>query len=202
MVEHVARENMETLVAGDTLELRDGTVRVLFSAQEIRERVAVLGRAVARDLGEKRPVLIGILRGGFVFLSDLSRTLGKDHELDFLQVSLYDPRDKDPTAVKILHDLRSNVRDRDIVVVEGIRTSGTKMEYVRDFLALHRPASLSFAALVCQAVAREHKIPLHYKGFDIDNEFVVGCGLDYGEKYRNLPFTGALTLRPPESPLR
>lgn len=172
---------------GDEIRLADGSGRVLFTHEEVRARVAELGGDLARDFAGRVPVLVAMLRGGFVFQCDLARAAAIDQEFDFLSVSRFDPRQRGRTAVKVLHDLRSDVRGRHVLVVEGIRTRSTKMEYVRTFLGLREPASLSFAALVCQADARNHPVPLQYKGFDIGNEFVIGCGLDYHERYRNLP---------------
>jgi hypoxanthine phosphoribosyltransferase len=188
MLDSVAKLN-----AGDKLRLSDGAGRVLFTADEIGRRVAELGREITRDYEGKVPILVAILRGGFVFQCDLARAVKISQEIDFLSVSRFDPEEKGPTAVKILHDLRSDVRGRDVIVVEGIRTGSTKMEYVETFLKLHEPASVRFAALACHETARNHKVPLQYKGFEIRDEFVIGCGLDYQERYRNLPIIAAFT---------
>ncbi|MBM3316781.1 MAG: hypoxanthine phosphoribosyltransferase [Candidatus Eisenbacteria bacterium] len=172
---------------GDEVRLADGTCRILFTAEEIGARIAELGRELARDYQGRVPVLIGMLRGGFVFQCDLARAAGIPLELDYLSVSRFDPRERGRTAVKVLHDLRSDVRGRHVIVLEGIRTNSTKMEYVRTFLELREPASLAFGALIRHGDARNHSVGLQYKGFDAGNEFVIGCGLDYLERYRNLP---------------
>jgi hypoxanthine phosphoribosyltransferase len=186
-------ESILKLQCGDEVRLPDGSGRILYTADEVRERIAQLGCEFARDYADKVPVLVAVLRGGFVFQCDLARAAGIGQEFDFLSVSRFNPLERGRTAVKVLHDLRSDVRGRHVVVVEGIRTNSTKMEYVRTFLQLREPASLTFAALVCQASARNHAVPLQYKGFDIGEEFVIGCGLDYLERYRNLPVIASFT---------
>jgi hypoxanthine phosphoribosyltransferase len=181
------------LQRGDELRLSDGVGHVLYTAGDVRERTQELGKQLAEDYAGKVPVLVAILRGGFVFQCDLARAAAIPQEIDFLSVSRFNSEEKGRTAVKVLHDLRSDIRGRDIVVVEGIRTGSTKMEYVRTFLTLHEPASIRFAALVCHPQADDGSVPLQYKGFDIGEEFVIGCGLDYQERYRNLPLIAAFT---------
>ena len=180
-------EAVRKLKRGDHLRLPNGAGEVLFGADEIAARIAELGRAVSADYQGKIPVLVAILRGGFIFQCDLAHAIDVPQEFDFLAVSRFNPRERGRTAVKVLHDLRSDIRGRDVLVVEGIRTQSTKIEYVQTFLQLREPATLRFAALVCQESARNHSVPLQYKGFDIGDEFVVGYGLDYQELYRNLP---------------
>jgi hypoxanthine phosphoribosyltransferase len=181
---------------GEQIRLSQGTGTVLFSADEIRERIAHIGREVARDYRDDVPVLVALLRGGFIFQCDLGRAAGIAQEFDFLQVSRFNPTEKGRTAVKVLHDLRSDIRGRHVLVIEGIRTASAKIEYVRGFLQLREPASLRFAALVRQAAAREHPVPLHYLGFEIGEEFVIGCGLDHEERHRNLPLIASFAALP------
>jgi hypoxanthine phosphoribosyltransferase len=176
--------------------LGPGPAEVLVDARSVAARIRELGAEISRDFEGRNPVLVCILRGGFIFLTDLSRALTIPHEIDFLQVSRYDPKEKDPTGVKLLADLRSNVKGRHVIVVEGIRTRSTKMSYVDRFLALHEPASRTYAALLAHADARENPIPLHYCGFRIDNQFVVGMGLDERERFRNLPYIAAIQWEP------
>ncbi len=186
-------ETIQNLERGEEIRLGDGLGRVLFSADDVRQRVAAMGAQLAADFDGSVPVLIAILRGGFVFQCDLARAAAIPQEFDFLSISRFDAADKGRTALKVLHDLRSDIRGRDVVVVEGIRTGSTKSEYIRTFLQLHEPASVRFAALVCHSGARNSSIPVQYKGFDIGEEFVIGCGLDYQERYRNLPLIAAFT---------
>lgn len=181
-------DSVWNLRRGEEIRLSRGVGTVLFTAEEVRARIAELGREVARDYQGEVPVLVALLRGGFIFQCDLGRRVPIPQEFDFLQVSRFNPTEKGRTAVKVMHDLRSDVRGRHVLVIEGLRTGSAKVEYVQRFLELREPASLHFAALVRQAGAREHPaVPLRYLGFDIGDEFVIGCGLDYEERYRNLP---------------
>lgn len=175
------------LSRGEEIRLARGVGTVLFTAEEIRARIAALGQEMARDYQGEVPVLVALLRGGFIFQCDLGRCAPMPQEFDFLQVSRFNPTEKGRTAVKVLQDLRSDIRGRHVLVIEGIRTGSAKVEYVQRFLQLREPASLHFAALVRQAEARTHPVPLRYLGFDVEDEFVIGCGLDYEERYRNLP---------------
>jgi hypoxanthine phosphoribosyltransferase len=180
-------DSVRNLRRGEGIRLTKGVGTVLLTAGEICERIRGLGREVARDYQAEVPVLVGLLRGGFIFQCDLGRAAQIPQEFDFLQVSRFNPTEKGRTAVKVLHDLRSDVRGRHVLVIEGIRTRSAKLEYVQRFLQLREPASLRFAALVRQTGARELPVPLQYLGFEIGDDFVIGCGLDYEERYRNLP---------------
>jgi len=173
------------------MRLPDGVASVLHTTAEVEARIAELGQQITADYTGRVPIMVAILRGGFVFQCDLARAIPIPQEVDFLSLSRFDVSDKSRTAVKVLHDLRSDIRGRDVIVVEGIRTGSTKTDYVRTFLELHEPASIGFAALVCQGDGRNHGVPLQYKGFDIGDEFVIGYGLDYAERYRNLPVIAA-----------
>jgi hypoxanthine phosphoribosyltransferase len=186
-------KSMVEMKRGEEIRLPSGSGSVLFTAAEIRDRTRELGREMAKDFTDKVPILVAILRGGFIFQCDLARASEIPLEVDFLSVSRFNPEEKGATAVKVLHDLRSDVRNRNVIVIEGIRTASTKMEYVNRFLEMHEPKSIDYAALVCQAGGRNHSIPLKYKGFDIEDEFVIGCGLDYEERYRNLPIIAAFS---------
>ena len=180
-------ESILKLGRGDEIRLSDGTGRILFTADEVRARITALGHEIARDHAGEVPVLVAMLRGGVVFQCDLARAIDLPQEFDYLSVSRFNPLERGRTALKVLHDLRSDVRGRHVVVIEGIRTNSTKMEYVNTFLQMREPASLRFAALVRQHDARNHGVPVQYIGFEIGDEFVVGYGLDYRERYRNLP---------------
>ncbi len=186
-------EAIRKLERGARVRLPDGAATVLHTTAEIQARIAELGRQIAADYAGRVPIMVAILRGGFVFQCDLARASDVEQEVDFLSLSRFDPHDKSRTAVKVLHDLRSDIRGRDVIVVEGIRTGSTKTEYVRTFLELREPASIGFAALVCQGDGRNHGLPLQYKGFDTGDEFVIGYGLDYAERYRNLPVIAAFS---------
>ena len=152
----------------------------------IRARVEEIGFALRHRHGDRCPVFIGMLHGGFVFLSDLIRAFGVPHEIDFLKMSRYDTQRRDQTDVKVLQDLRSPVRGRVVVVVEAIRARGTKVEYLDRFLRLHGPEQVEYCALVLPEDGNL-SVPVHEVGFSIGREFVVGCGLDWRERFRGLP---------------
>ena len=176
---------------GARIQLGTAEGRVLFTEEEVRARVSAMARSLRERLGDKCPIFIGLLHGGFVFLSDLIREFGAPHEVDFLKFSRYDPAQKDPTAVRVMHDLRSNIKGRNVVVVEAIRAKGTKIEYVDRFLRLHQPLAVEYCAMVRPNEANT-VVPISQYGFAIDREFVVGYGLDYREQYRHLAFISAL----------
>ncbi len=180
-----------SLEHGDLVRLSCCSVRVLRTADEIRGRVEEMAGSLEKSLGGTCPVFVCLLHGGFVFLADLIREYRGQHEIDFLKVSRYDPAQKDPTEVRVMHDLRGSIRNRDVVVVEGVRARGTKVEYVDRFLRLHAPRSLRYCAMVRPAGANLD-VPLDETGFEVDDEFVIGYGLDYRENYRNLPFIGLM----------
>ena len=184
---------MSRLVAGEKIHLGQHQARILFSEEEIRDRVSAMGESLRRRWESERPVFIGLLNGGFMFLADLIRSFGAPHEVDFLQVSRYDPRQRESSALRVMHDLRSIIRDRQVVLVEGIRAHGTKIEYVDRFLRLHGPRGIDYCAMIRPAGANL-AVELNETGFAIDREFVVGYGLDHGEQYRNLAFISALEL--------
>jgi len=177
---------MKTRRAGDEITLGAVSGRVLFTPEQIRDRVQEIGRSLRERLGDERPVFIGLLHGGFVFLSDLIRAFNRPHTIDFLKVSRYDPPGLDPTDVRLIQDLSGNIRGRTAVVVEGIRARGTKIEYVDRFLRLHEPSRIEYCAMIRPEPANQ-VVPLAEAGFSIGDEFVVGYGLDYREQFRNLP---------------
>jgi hypoxanthine phosphoribosyltransferase len=193
------RDVHESLGPGDRFRLGTTSFQVRVGEQQIRERVGEIGSSLRSKLDGEVPVFIALLSGGFVFLADLVRAFGADHEVDFLKVSRYDPtqvhragfRDAEPTGVRVLHDLRSDIRGRTVVVVEGVRARGTKIQYVDRFLRLHQARRILYCALIEPSDA-QRSVPLDESGFRIDKEFVVGYGLDYQEKHRNLPFIGVM----------
>jgi hypoxanthine phosphoribosyltransferase len=186
---------LNNLNAGQKVQLGPYSARILFSEEEIHGRVTAIGASLRQRLGEEKPIFIGLLHGGFVFLADLIRAFGAPHEVDFLQVSRYNARQHDQSEVRVMHDLRSVIHDRQVVVVEGIRARGNKIEYVDRFLRLHRPKNVEYCAMIRPAGANE-VVGLSETGFAINQEFVVGYGLDYSEQYRNLAFISALELPP------
>lgn len=189
---------MRTLHAGDRVRLSGTGLRVILTEDGVQTRVREIAASLRERIGDGNPVFIGLLNGGFVFLADLVRAFDAPHEIDFLKVSRYDPRQRDPSAVRVVHDLRANIQGRNVVVVEGIRAKGTKIQYVDRFLRLHQPARIEYCAMV-QPAGAHLEVPLHQAGVSIDNEYVVGYGLDWDEHHRNLPFIGALEAVDPGS---
>jgi hypoxanthine phosphoribosyltransferase len=170
---------------------------VLRSAEEIAADVDRVAGEIRRRAQDRVPILLGILTGGFVFLSDLARAIEAAHEIDFLSVTRYDPKNRDPSAMRVIHDLSLSIQGRLVVVVEGIRTSGPKIEYVDRFLRLHEPEEILYSAMVRQQGAGRGSVPLDSWGFDIDDgQYVVGYGLDLGGRYRSLPYLGIADRRP------
>lgn len=173
--------------------------RLLFTETQIRQRVESMAATLRQRLEGDCPVFVGILHGGFVFLADLIRAYGAPHEIDFLKVSRHDPANREPSALRVLQDLRGDVRGRTIVVVEAIRAHGTKIEYVERFLSLHAPARILYCALVVPEHANR-SIPVDEAGFEIGREYVVGYGLDLHERHRQLGFIAALETGPDGAP--
>jgi hypoxanthine phosphoribosyltransferase len=169
--------------------------RILRTAEEIARDVERIGSQLLGIASGRPPVFIGILKGSFVFLADLVRAFDAEHEIEFLSLTRYDLGIKDPSSVRVLHDLSTNIGGRLVVVIEGIRSSnGTKIEYIDRFLRLHEPERIVYGALVRQKGSVKGPIPLDTWGFEInDDEYVVGFGLDLDERYRNLPFIGIRT---------
>lgn len=173
--------------------LKEDMAEILITEEELRARVAELGKAISVDYQGKDLLAVCILRGAVVFLSDLIRQITVPHEIDFMAVSSYGgTRTKSTGVVRILMDLRTSIEERNVLIVEDIVDSGLTLDYIISNLKTRRPVSLRTCTLLNKQECREVDVPLDYVGFDIPNKFVVGYGLDYGEKYRNLPFIGVL----------
>ena len=166
--------------------------RVLISSEEIQLRVRQLGNEISNDYKDSVPIFVCILKGAYPFLADLTRCVSVDHEVDFMAVSSYDGGTQSTGVVKIEKDLKSNITNRDIILVEDIIDSGLTIDNLMDLLKTRNPRSIRVASVVDKKIARKKDVPLHYVGFEIPNEFVIGYGLDYDEKYRNLPFIGVM----------
>ncbi len=169
---------------------------ILIDEQTLQKRVAELGAQISADYGATDDlVLICILKGGVMFLVDLSRHIELPHEVDFLAVSSYGKGVRESTGnVRIDMDLGSNVTNRHVLIVEDIIDSGETLRFVMDVMLARRPASLKLCTLLNKPSRRRVDIPIDYVGFDIENKFVFGYGLDLDEKFRNLPFVGVVNL--------
>jgi hypoxanthine phosphoribosyltransferase len=167
-------------------------VKILISEKQIQDRIKVLGAQISGDYMEKEPILVGILRGSFLFLADLIRVLTVPHEIDFMAVSSYGNAQESTGVVRLLQDLSSDVSGRHVLVVEDVVDTGLTWEYIRANLMTRRPASLKIVTLLDKKERRRVDVPVDYSGFVIPYEFVVGYGLDYQQKLRNLPYIGVL----------
>ena len=169
-------------------------LRLLVSPQEISDVVERLAAEIQRDYQGKTPVLLGALKGSFVFMADLVRHLDMPLEVEFVMLSSYGKGRKESSGkVKLVRGLCTPMRDRDILVVEDIVDTGITLSFLLDYLQRKRPASVKVCALFDKATCRKVSVPIDYLGFKIPDEFVVGYGLDYDEKYRYLP--GLYSLR-------
>jgi hypoxanthine phosphoribosyltransferase len=165
---------------------------VLLSEEKIRSRVRELGRELTAEYEGRNPVLVSILKGGFIFLADLVRALDMHCEMDFMVVSSYEERTESSGVVRILSDLGLNIEGRHVLIVEDIVDTGLTLEYIRELLLARNPASLKVVTLLDKWEARMVNVPIDYTGFRIPNEFVVGYGLDFAQRYRNLPYITVL----------
>ena len=175
-----------------TTELERGVHKVLIDEQTLRARVAELGAEISSDYADKDILLVGVLKGAVFFMADLMRHLSIPCEVDFMAISSYGASTDSSGVVRILKDLDINIEGRNVLVVEDIIDSGLTLSYLMRTLEARAPASLQICALLTKPDRREIKVPVRYTGFEIPNEFVIGYGLDYAERYRNLPYVGVL----------
>ena len=166
--------------------------KILIGSEELEKRIKELGAEISRDYKDSQPILVCILKGGFVFLSDLSRRITVHHEVDFMAISSYHGGTESTGVVKIEKDLKSNITDRDVVIVEDIIDTGLTADHLLELLETRNPRSLRICSLLDKTSRRLNDVKVDYRGFEIPDEFVIGFGLDYDEKYRNLPFVGVL----------
>jgi hypoxanthine phosphoribosyltransferase len=178
--------------ARSVLSATDNSPRVLIGEEELRQRVRQLATAITEDHKDKCPILVCVLKGAVVFLADLVRLLPFELEVDFMAVSSYGQSTESSGIVRILKDLDSDVDGRHILVVEDIIDSGLTLQYLTGHLRSRNPATVEVATLLSKPVRRVADIDCRYTGFEISDEFVVGYGLDYMEKYRSLPYIGVI----------
>jgi len=163
-------------------------LRLLISPQEIKGTVERLAAEIQRDYQGKTPVLLGALKGSFVFMADLVRNLDIPLEVEFVMLSSYGKGRKESSGkVKLVKGLCTPIRDRDIMIIEDIVDTGVTLSYLLGYLRHKRPATIRVCALFDKSTCRKVSVPIDYLGFKIPDEFVVGYGLDYDEKYRYLP---------------
>jgi hypoxanthine phosphoribosyltransferase len=165
---------------------------VLISEQQIAARVAELAAHIEADHREKDLVLVGVLKGAFVFMSDLARKIDLPLAVDFIALSSYGEATESSGIVKITSDLTRPIEGKHVIVVEDIIDTGLTMRYLLDNLATRHPASVKICALLSKPARARTRIPVRYLGFEVPDQFVVGYGLDAGEKFRNVPFIGVV----------
>ena len=165
---------------------------ILLDEQTIQKRVSEIAACISKDYEHKTPVIISVLKGSFIFLADLVRCFTIPVEIDFLAVSSYGKSTKSSGVVSINKDLDIDISNRDVIIVEDIVDSGLSLQYIVDYIGKHGAASVKTCVLLDKPSAHKDEIKIDYKGFDIGNKFVVGYGLDFAEKYRNLPYVGIL----------
>ena len=161
---------------------------LVVSEEELQSRIAELGKQITADFQGRPPLLVGVLKGGFVFMADLSRSIDLPVEFDFMAVASYGAATKSSGVVRIVKDLDLDLTDRHVLIVEDIVDSGLTLAYLRKNLLARNPASLDVCALLVRDGNASTELDLRYVGFRIPPAFVVGYGLDVGERYRNLPF--------------
>lgn len=166
--------------------------QVLLTRKQIDDAVCRVGRQISADYAGKDPIFIGVLKGCFIFMADLMRNVTIDCSMDFMAVSSYQGTNS-TGAVKIIKDLSGIIEHKHIILVEDILDSGVTLNYIKNYLSVRNPASIRIATLLDKPARRKADIVADYSCFEVPDEFVVGYGLDYNEKYRNLPYIGILS---------
>jgi hypoxanthine phosphoribosyltransferase len=181
-------------------EVEAGVGEILIEEERLQERIRELGRELSQDYAGRELLLVGVLKGAVFFMADLMRNLSVPCEIDFMAISSYGAATDSSGVVRILKDLDINIEGRHVLVVEDIIDSGLTLSYLMRNLEAREPATLEICALMTKPDRREIDVPVRYIGFEIPNRFVIGYGLDFAERYRNLPYVGVLdpALIPPE----
>lgn len=172
--------------------MKDDILKVLLSEEEISARVKDLGEAITADYEGKDVIFVGVLKGCYVFMADLLRNVDLHCDMDFMAVSSYGNGTSTTGAVKINMDLGKNIEGKHLIIVEDILDSGVTLSYLKGYLSARKPASIKIVTLLDKPERRKADIKADYYGFAVPDAFVVGYGLDYAERYRNLPYIGIL----------
>ncbi|MGA7838430.1 MAG: hypoxanthine phosphoribosyltransferase [Ignavibacteriaceae bacterium] len=176
----IKNENIDQVVIG-----KEVFVPFLEEAK-IQKRIKELGEQISHDYKDKTPVFIGVLNGSFIFLSDLIKHIKVDCEIDFFKLSSYGDEKISSGKVTMLKELNCDVAGRDIIIVEDIVDSGLSIKFIEELMDQHKPASMKVCSLLVKPNSLRYNVKIHYIGFDIPSKFVIGYGLDYAQKYRNL----------------
>jgi hypoxanthine phosphoribosyltransferase len=173
---------------------KEPATRVLFTAEQIAARVREMGLTIGRDLGSetRKPIFVGVLKGACLFMADLARATPLDVEFDFATLCSYGSGTTSSGNVRLESDLRNDIAGRHVLVCEGVVDSGRSLAFLMDMLGQRKPASIRIAALLDKVSCRKVEVPVDYAGWTIGDEFVIGYGMDYAERYRSLPYVGVL----------
>ncbi|MGM0380364.1 MAG: hypoxanthine phosphoribosyltransferase [bacterium] len=174
------------------MEFQDEFEKVLFTEDEIQAKVSELGETITADYSGRKPLLIGVLRGCVIFISDLMRQLKIPVEIDFLAVGSYGKSSVTSGVVRVLKDLNEDIENRHVLLVEDIVDSGLTLNYLLGYLKARNPASLSTCVLLDKPYRREVEVEADYVGFEVPDKFLVGYGLDYAQQWRHLPYIATL----------
>lgn len=170
----------------DIIQVGNETFIPLITEEEIQKRNTELGKKISEDYKSKLPILIGVLNGSFIFLADLIKNISIKCEVDFFKLSSYGDQKISSGHVKLLKELNADITDRHVIIVEDIVDSGLSMKFIMEMLSQSKPASLSVASLLVKPGSLKYDLKIDYIGFEIEDKFVIGYGLDYAQKYRNL----------------
>ena len=174
------------------MRLHPDVSEILLTKEQLERRVSEIGAEITHDFAGREPLFVGVLKGCFVFMADLMRHVDLPCSVDFMAVSSYGNDTKTTGAVKINKDLNQDIEGKDIILVEDILDSGVTLHYLTEYLSVRRPATITIATLMDKPSRRKAPVYARYAGFEIPDAFVVGYGLDYDERYRNLPYIGVL----------
>ena len=175
-----------TRVPGSYWDSDEHIGRVVVSQDAIRRRVAELGAQITADYGERPPLLVGVLKGAFIFMADLARAIRLPVEIDLMAIASYGSATRTSGVVRIMKDVDTDLVGRDVLVVEDIIDSGVTLSYLQRYMWAHRPATLEVCALLVKSGPQRRDVDLRYVGFTIPPDFVIGYGLDVDQRYRNL----------------
>ena len=173
-------------------EMEQDILKVLVTEEELKARVAEMGEALYEKFQGKRPLFLGVLKGSFVFMTDLVRACQLKSDVEFIAVSSYENATVSSGRVKINHDLQQDITGRDLIIVEDILDSGSTLAFLKDYFMTKGAASITIVTLLDKPSRRTKAITADFAGFEVPDEFVVGYGLDYRQEYRNVPYIGVL----------
>lgn len=174
------------------IDMKDDLKEIYFTEQQLTDKVAELGARITADYAGKEPLIVSVLKGSYVFMADLTRKIDIPCNVEFMVVSSYGKGTKTSGEVQIIKDIEQPIDGRDLLIVEDILDSGVTLHYLMQILTARGANSIRLCTLLSKPSRRKVDVPVDYLGFEIPDEFVVGYGLDYAEKYRNLPYIGIL----------